>query len=462
MSNFLIEVPDIGEGIAEVEVVEWSVALGATIEEDDVLCVVMTDKATVEIPSPVDGTITWQACQAGDMIAVGADFVKLQVVGEGNYVPGHKSTGSDNNKAMTTKSTSDTCAAKEETTIAATEPTPVTVASPVKASTKAAFVKPVINSQKKSTAQINTSTYSKRSNTAAPRPEGEKPLAAPAVRQRALNAGINLNYVCGSGPAQRITHDDLDAFISGQSSAIMATTSATPMANQSIDEVKVIGLRRKIAAIMQDTMQRIPHFTYVEEIDVSELEKLRAKLNKERSESQAKLTILPFIIKALVIALKDYPQMSARFDDDDNIIYHYGAAHIGIATQTDNGLVVPVIKHAETLDLWQSANEVKQLSTAARNGKATREELSGSTITITSLGPMGGIVTTPVINSPEVAIIGINKIAKRPVWQDGGFVPRDMMNISSSFDHRVIDGWEATLFVQRIKSLLESPATLFM
>lgn len=455
MSNFLIEVPDIGEGIAEVEVVEWSVAVGDSIEEDDVLCVVMTDKATVEIPSPVDGTITWQACLAGEMIAVGADFVKLQVEGEGNYVEDQQV--SDALNANETEPATEVNSATQDTL----ENLPELVQIPVKTAGKVAFEKPVVNKQTATKIQANLSSDTS-GQIGAPRAEGQKPIAAPAVRQRAVNAGINLNYVRGSGPAERITHDDLDAFISGQSSAVSTLTSVQTLANKSIEEVKIIGLRRKIAAIMQDTMQRIPHFTYVEEIDVTELENLRANLNKERGEEQPKLTMLPFFIKALVIALKDYPEMSARFDDDDNIVYRYGAAHVGIATQTDSGLVVPVIKHAETLDLWQSANEVKRLSDAARTGKAKREELSGSTITITSLGPMGGIVTTPVINSPEVAIIGINKMSKRPVWQDGGFVPRNIMNISSSFDHRVIDGWEATLFVQRIKRLLESPATLFI
>lgn len=445
MSNYLIDVPDIGEGIAEVEVVEWSVALGESIEEDDVLCVVMTDKATVEIPSPVDGIVSWRACEAGEMIAVGAEFVRLKVEGEGNLSElGAEATSSIESEEST--------ATQVKTEVPEAPIVETTVTKP----TKATFEKPSVSTP---TTVANTHA---QSATGAPRPEGDKPLAAPAVRQRAMDAGINLNYVRGSGPAQRITHDDLDAFIMGQSSATMSTIPSISAANESIEEVKVIGLRRKIAAIMQDTMQRIPHFTYVEEIDVTELEKLRAKLNKEKTAEQPKLTMLPFFMKALVIALKDYPQMSARFDDDDNIVYRYGAAHVGIATQTDSGLVVPVIKHAETLDLFQSADEVKRLSTAARAGKAKREELSGSTITITSLGPMGGIVTTPVINSPEVAIIGINKVAKRPVWQEGTFIPRDIMNISSSFDHRVIDGWEATLFIQRIKSLLESPATLFM
>ncbi|WNC73999.1 2-oxo acid dehydrogenase subunit E2 [Thalassotalea psychrophila] len=445
--NYYIDVPDIGEGIAEVEIVEWNLNIGDSIEEDDVLCVVMTDKATVEIPAPIDGKLLWRASEAGEMIAVGAMFVRLDVGGEGNL---------SELKEQTSATPATVPAPVNTETLKAADPVKETIAK----SAKAAFDKPTVNAKNTSISSVPVAAQS----IGAPRAEGDKPMASPAVRQRALNAGINLNFVRGSGPAERITHDDLDAFIAGQSNAMapMANFNAGPTADESVEEVKVIGLRRKIAAIMQDTMQRIPHFTYVEEIDVTELEKLRAKLNKEKTAEQPKLTMLPFFMKALVIAMKEFPEMSARFDDDDNIVYRYGAAHVGIATQTDSGLVVPVVRHAETLDLWQSADEVKRLSTAARSGKAKREELSGSTITITSLGPMGGIVTTPVINSPEVAIIGINKMAKRPVWQDGGFVPRDIMNISSSFDHRVIDGWEATLFVQRIKSLLESPATLFM
>lgn len=448
--NYFIDVPDIGEGIATVEIVEWNVNVGDSIEEDDVLCVVMTDKATVEIPAPIDGKLLWRASEAGEMVAVGAEFVRLDVDGEGNL---------SELKVEQSVTKEEEPASVNAATPKAAAPEKAAVAKPAK-SAKAAFEKPIVNSQNTAVSAIPVAAQ----NIGAPRAEGDKPMASPAVRQRALNAGIKLNFVRGTGPAERITHDDLDSFIAGQSTAMapMANFNAGPQADESVEEVKVTGLRRKIAAIMQDTMQRIPHFTYVEEIDVTELEKLRAKLNKEKTAVQPKLTMLPFFMKALVVAMKEFPEMSARFDDDDNIVYRYGAAHIGIATQTDSGLVVPVVRHAETLDLWQSADEVKRLSTAARSGKAKREELSGSTITITSLGPMGGIVTTPVINSPEVAIIGINKMAKRPVWQDGGFVPRDIMNISSSFDHRVIDGWEATLFVQRIKSLLESPATLLM
>ncbi|MFT5452108.1 MAG: 2-oxoisovalerate dehydrogenase E2 component (dihydrolipoyl transacylase) [Enterobacterales bacterium] len=436
MGNYLIDVPDIGEGIAEVEIVEWPVAVGATVEEDDIICVVMTDKATVEIPSPIDGTLSWLGAEAGDMIAVGAKLVRLQVEGQGNDDGDTEVSITDEVKEESVISTPQV---EIETVVEAAVVSTVVVTAPV--------------------AQFSSEPSTTIQSSGIPRPEGEKPIAAPAVRQRARNAGIDLHFVRGTGPANRITHEDLDSFIAGGATAPVAQAG---VANTSVEEIKVIGLRRKIAKVMQDTMQRLPHFTYVEEVDVTELELLRAKLNKNRRDDQPKLTILPFIIKALAKAIKVYPEMSSRFDDVANVVHRYGAAHVGIATQTDSGLVVPVVKHAEALDIWGAASEVKRLSTACRNGSVKREELTGSTITITSLGPMGGIVTTPVINAPEVAIVSINKIAKRPVWQDGAFIPRDIMNLSSSFDHRIIDGWEATLFIQQMKGFLESPATLFM
>ena len=292
-----------------------------------------------------------------------------------------------------------------------------------------------------------------------PRAVGEKPLASPAVRKRAMDAGIKLAYVHGTGPAGRISHDDLDAYISGASVPV-GVSRVTP--NLRVDEIKVIGLRRKIAQRMQDAKQRIPHITYVEEVDVTELEKLREHLNANRKEHQPKLTILPFIMKAMVLALKDHPKLSSHYDDSADVLYQYGAAHIGMAAQTPGGLMVPVIRHAETLDVHGLALEAKRLADAARSGEITRDELTGSTITLSSLGRMGGVVSTPVINSPEVAIVGVNKVAVRPVWQDGAFIPRKIMNLSSSFDHRIVDGWDAAEFIQRIRSLLENPATLFM
>jgi 2-oxoisovalerate dehydrogenase E2 component (dihydrolipoyl transacylase) len=435
--NYLITMPDVGEGIAEVEIADWPVKVGDRVEEDDLICVVMTDKATVEIPSPVDGVITWIGCEAGDTMAVGAEFIRLEVEGEGNI-------------SATQEVSQPEPKAAEPVAAVVVENKPV----------REAYKKPV--AAQSATATSTARKGSPPRSAGISRAEGDKPIAAPAVRQRARNAGIDLNFVRGTGPAGRITHEDLDAFITGSSAPVAVASGQGAQPNMSVTEVPVRGLRRKIAAIMQDTMQRIPHFTYVEEVDVTELEKLRQKLNKERRDDQPKLTMLPFFVKALVKAMQEYPEMGSHFDDANEMVYQIAAAHIGIATQTSNGLVVPVVRHAETMSVWESANEIKRLSSTARDGKATREELSGSNITITSLGPMGGIVTTPVINSPEVAILGINKVAKRPVWQDGGFVPRDIMNLSSSFDHRIIDGWEATLFIQHIKSLLESPATLFM
>jgi 2-oxoisovalerate dehydrogenase E2 component (dihydrolipoyl transacylase) len=293
----------------------------------------------------------------------------------------------------------------------------------------------------------------------APRPEGQKPLAAPSVRQRAREAGVDLRQVPGSGPAGRIMHADLDGFIARGPQAGRAQDLRR---NEAIETVKVVGLRRRIAEKMALAKSRIPHITYVEEVDVGALEDLRAALNRSKRADQPKLTLLPFLMRAMVKAIAEQPAMNALFDDDAGVVHRHGGVHIGVATQTPGGLLVPVVRHAEALDLWGCAAELNRLAEAARNGSATREELSGSTITITSLGAMGGIATTPVINYPEVAIVGVNKIMIRPVWDGSTFVPRKMMNLSSSFDHRVIDGWDAAVFVQRIKSLLETPAMIFV
>lgn len=286
-----------------------------------------------------------------------------------------------------------------------------------------------------------------------------KPIAAPAVRQRARDIGIELQFVSGSGPAGRITHADLDAYVAGGARPAAATTS-TP--RTAIEEIKVIGLRRKIAEAMQRAKQRIPHFAYVEELDVTELEALRTHLNDMRRPEQTKLTLLPFLLKALVRTLPRFPQVNSTYDDEVGVVRRYAAVHCGVATQTPNGLVVPVLRHAETLDVWHIASEIKRLADAARAGKATREELSGSTITITSLGALGGIVSTPVINAPEVAIVGVNKLVERAVFRNGTVVPRLTMNLSSSFDHRIVDGYDAASFIQAVKNQLEHPATLFM
>jgi len=422
MGEYVFKLPDVGEGIAEAEIIDWNVKPGDIVSEDDILGSVMTDKATVEIPSPVAGTVLWLAADPGVTIAIGSDFVRLEVGGAGNAPVD-------------------------------TAPEPVSAPEP-----------PIVPAPELKPEQSAPATPARTAAppSGLPRPEGEKPIASPAVRRRAREMGVDLRFVHGTGPAGRITHEDLDDFAAGNTSPAAAATGGGLAANTSVEEIAVIGLRRKIAMKMQESKRRIPHITIVEEVDVTEVEALRAHLNQTKLEDQPRLTLLPFVMRSIVAALRDFPRMSAHFDDDAGIIRQYGAAHIGIATQTPAGLVVPVVKHAEARDLWDCAVEVRRLSDAARDGKAMRDELTGSTISITSLGPMGGLVTTPVINHPEVAIVGVNKISMRPVYQDGGFVPRKIMNLSSSFDHRVIDGWDAAAFVQRIKTLIEHPATLFM
>jgi 2-oxoisovalerate dehydrogenase E2 component (dihydrolipoyl transacylase) len=297
------------------------------------------------------------------------------------------------------------------------------------------------------------------------RAEGHRVLAAPAVRARALAAGIDLDSVPGTGPGGRVSQEDLDRFVGGGGKPAARPTAAPAPAmtrREGVEEVKVIGLRRRIAEKMQDAKRRIPHFAYVEEVDVTELEDLRVHLNATKAAEHPRLTLLPFIVRALTRTLPRFPQMNARFDDDAGIVHRHAAVHLGVATQTPNGLIVPVVRHAEARDLWDCAGEIARLAEAARTGKASQDELQGSTITLTSLGPLGGLVTTPVINYPEVAIIGPNKMVERPVVRHGQVVVRRMMNISGSFDHRVVDGYDAAEFIQAIKALLEHPATLFI
>ncbi len=427
-----IQMPDVGEGITEAEIVEWNVKPGDVVREDDVLAAVMTDKATVEIPSPVDGTVKEINGDVGAMVAVGTVIIALEVEGEGNEA------SISQEAAAPTPEPAPAPAPK-------TEEAPAPAPAPKKTAT---VVKPV------------TSSAPKHSGATAMRAEGEAPIASPAVRKRAMDAGIKLSYVMGSGPAGRITHEDLDTYIAG--GGVGAGRAVGNVPNMSVEEIKVIGLRRKIAERMQDAKSRIPHITYVDEVDVTEVESLREHMNANRREDQPKLTILPFIMKAMVISIRDYPKLSSHYDDGNDMLYQYGAAHIGMAAQTPGGLMVPVLRHAETHDIWGLAAETKRLADAARDGSITRDELTGSTITLTSLGRLGGIVSTPVINSPEVAIVGVNKMVVRPVYQDGGFVPRKMMNLSSSFDHRIVDGYDAAEFIQRIRGLLENPATLFI
>jgi len=439
MGIHVIKMPDIGEGIAEVELVMWHVKVGDAVTEDMILADVMTDKATIEIPSPVHGTVAMLGGAAGEVMAVGADLIHIEVEGEGNL----KAQGG---------------AAPVPAKPAAPAPAPVPVAQPAPAGVQPAA--PVVAASP--TAVVAGAKPASPANVRVAREAGERPLASPAVRKRAWDMGVELQFVHGSGPAGRILHTDLDAYVAR---GVQGAPSAAPggyRENHTEQAIPLIGLRRKIAHKMQESKRRIPHFSYVEEIDVTELENLRTRMNEQWGKERGKLTVLPLLARALVVALRQFPQMNARFDDDAGVVTQFGAVHLGVATQTDAGLMVSVMRHAEARDLWSCAAEIARLADAARSGKASREELSGSTITISSLGPLGGIVTTPVINHPEVAIIGVNKIVERPMVRQGAVVIRKMMNLSSSFDHRVVDGMHAAQFVQAIRALLECPAMLFV
>ncbi|ASS59780.1 dihydrolipoamide acetyltransferase family protein [Rhizobium leguminosarum] len=407
MGEFIIKMPDVGEGVAEAEIVEWHVKTGDPVREDMVIAAVMTDKATVEIPSPVHGIVIWLAGEVGDRIAVKAPLVRIETAGDVG------------------------------------EAQPIGISqTPIAETPRAEIARPA---------------------PAAPAPAAapaEKPLAAPSVRLFARESGVDLRQVQGSGPAGRILREDIEQFLTpGTAPAAVKNGFAKKTATE---EIKLTGLRRRIAEKMVLSASRIPHITYVEEVDMSALEELRTTMNGDRKPDHPKLTVLPFLMRALVKAISEQPDVNATFDDDAGIITRYGAVHIGIATQTPAGLTVPVVRHAEARGIWDCATEMNRLAEAARSGTATRDELSGSTITISSLGALGGIVSTPIINHPEVAIVGVNKIATRPVWDGTQFVPRKMMNLSSSFDHRIIDGWDAANFVQRIRALLETPALIFI
>ncbi len=403
MAAHVVKVPDIGEGIAEVELVEWHVKPGDTVAADQVLADVMTDKATVEVPSPVAGVIAAITGGPGDKLAVGSVLVRIEVEGDLPRAPAEELP----------------LPARGEREVSGT-----------RRGDSEAFA---------TAAQPST-----------------KPLASPSVRRHARELDVDLARIPGTGPGGRVLHDDVVRF------AARATTPAQRYVERDGEtQVPVIGMRRQIAQHMQAAL-RIPHFTYVEEIDVTELEALRGKLNERYADARGKLTLLPFVMRALALATPAFPQLNARFDDEQGVVTRYAAVNIGIATQTPAGLMVPVVRHAESRDLWGNAAEITRLADAARRGKVARDDLVGSTITITSLGPLGGIVTTPVINAPEVAIVGVNRIVERPMYAGGAVVPRKLMNLSSSFDHRVVDGHDAALFVQAIRAYLECPGLLFV
>ena len=422
MGIFAFKLPDIGEGVVEGEVVEWMVAVGDTVKEDDPILSVMTDKATVEIPSPTDGVVKSLVGEPGTILAVGQVCIEFETDGEETPVeeaPAPVEEVVEEAPAPEPEPVKEEVAPAAPPAAPAPTPTPVVVAAP-----------------------------------------GARPLASPAVRQRARESGIDLTTVAGSGPAGRITHGDLDSW--KEAGSPVAAAGPSRAARTGTTEVPVIGLRRKISESMTASYTTIPHFSYFEEVDITHLDELRVHLNSTRTDGQPKLTYLPFIMQALVKALGENPVCNALFDDEKGVVTRHDAVHLGIATQTDRGLYVPVVKHVEAQDIWQSASEMQRVSQAARDGTAGLAELTGSTFTITSLGRMGGLGATPIINKPEVGILGVHNAVDTPVVRNGQIVIRKMLRLSSSWDHRVVDGWDGAMLVQRLKALLENPATIFM
>tara|TARA_B100000959_G_scaffold144179_1_gene151413 strand:+ start:1669 stop:2946 length:1278 start_codon:yes stop_codon:yes gene_type:complete len=425
MSEYVFKLPDIGEGVVEGEVVQWHVALGDTVSEDDPIVDVMTDKATVTIPSPVNGVVSLLSGDIGDMVAVGSMLVEFESDGP--------ATNADKPEKV-----AEEASASEPVPAPDPEPEPVPEQSPP----------------------------SPPAETSAPAPQTTSPagkvLASPAIRRRAREARVDLAQVRGSGPAGRIRHADLDAFIAAGGTVSGAAPAAYSTKRTEVTEVKVVGLRRKISERMTLSKRKIPHFSYFEEVDVTELESLRQVLNLSRDETQPKLTYLPFIMLALSRIMPDHPECNANFDDESGVVNRFAGIHLGIATQTDRGLYVPVVKHVEAMDVWKAATEMQRVAGAAREGTASVDDLTGSTFTITSLGREGGLGATPIINHPEVAILGIHKAREMPVVRDGKVVIRRIMNLSSAFDHRVVDGADGASLIQHLRRMLEHPALIFM
>ena len=447
MSEHVFKLPDLGEGTVEAEIVEWHVKPGDVVTVGDVVVDVMTDKANIEVPAPVSGTVLRTSGEPGDMVAVGAELMALEVTGEaGEAGAGPADGGEPPAEARKVEAPAHVAAAGEEragsgdsgAAEAATD-APAAIPSPEAAPTPA---EPAAEHGTERPGKIRTS---------------------PVIRRLAKEAGIELTRIRGSGPRGRILRADLEAAMASGGKAAAGSTTARPLPlSDDVEEIKVIGVRRVIARRMQTATREIPHFTYVESVDVTALESLRAHLNSRRDPSQTPLTYLPFLALATIRALKDYPQCNAHYDSEANVIRRFKAVHLGIATQTEDGLKVPVVRHAQARPLWQLGAEIARMAEAARANTATREELTGSTITITSLGRLGGIVSTPVINLPEVAIIGVNRAMKQPVVVDDAVQIRLMMNLSASFDHRFVDGHDAASFIAGMKDLLEEPATLFI
>jgi len=452
MGRYVVRLPDVGEGTTEAEIVAWHVAVGQEIREEDPLVDIMTDKATVELPAPMGGTVIAINGKPGEKRPVGSELVVLDVAGAGNAAQDDRPVSDASPQRQPAKSNGE---GAEVITLSRTAGEGAERSEAGEGKLQAPRPSPSHASG------VGPSLSRVVGEVLPARRFGAKPLASPAVRRRAWDLGIELQFVPGSGPGGRIAHQDLDAYVAARSQPAGGPKPPALARRDGVEEVPIIGLRRAIAEHLQQSKRQIPHFSYIEEVDVTALEELRAQLNATH-EQRGHLTLLPFLMRAIVGAVADHPQVNARYDDAAGVLHRHNAVHIGIATQTEGGLLVPVLSHAEVLDLWQSAAELRRLSEAARAGKASRDELTGSTITITSLGALGGLAATPVINYPEVAIVGVNRIIERPVVRDGQIVIRKMMNLSSSFDHRIVDGWEAAAFIQRVKGMLEQPALLFI
>ena len=422
MARFEFRLPDIGEGIAEAEIVGWHVKVGDRVSEDQGVADMMTDKATVEMESPVSGIVAELAGDVGDMVPIGSTLLVIETDGDVEAPPS---------------------APPAEP---AGEPSPTAEKVPEPEREPGTDQSPPLH--------FIPEPHPEATEISIPLPAAQA-LASPAVRARAKELGVDLSHVKAREDG-RIRHADLDAFLSYSAGQGYRPAGA----KRADEEIKVIGMRRRIAENMAASKRNIPHFTYVEEIDVTQLEDMRGDLNANRGE-RPKLTLLPLLIVAICKALPEFPMINARFDDEAGVVTRHGAVHLGMATQTDAGLMVPVIRDAQDRNVWQLAAEITRLAEAARSGKAKSDELSGSTLTITSLGPLGGIATTPVINRPEVAIIGPNRVIERPVIRNGEIVAAKLMNLSISCDHRVVDGWDAASFVQAIRKLLETPVLLF-
>lgn len=453
MTEYVFKLPDLGEGTVEAEIVEWHVKPGDEVKEGDIIVDVMTEKANVEVPAPEDGKVLRTSGEPGEIVAVGSELIALETKAKAPRQ--RRGAEAESKGAAAEKGDTSEREAGEAAEPAAEKDDEASQAE-APASADA--------SMETTDTEPEADRDAAESDSARPaRSSSERVITSPAIRRRAKEAGIDLHEVSGSGPRGRILRRDLEAALEGGTGRQQPRRgdgdSGAAGDRDDIEEVKVIGVRRVIAERMSQSKREIPHFAYVEEIDVTELEALRRHLNQSH---ERRLTVLPFIAAGLIRALADFPQCNARFDTERGVIARFKAVHLGIATQTPDGLKVPVVHDAHKLDLWRLADEITRVAEAARDGKASRGELSGSTITITSLGRMGGIVTTPVINYPEVGIIGVNKAVERPVVLDGQIRVRTMMNLSSSFDHRFVDGFDAAAMIQQVKALLEHPATLFL